>query len=275
MGVNIQVRRKQVANGRKEIHVSTPFDVRYGFWGVVSEVHPEDCTVHIRMDNGQIITGVRVASMEWVTVVTDKPLTGERHLPPVDTYVFCMMPNGEVSSAFVLCSGFTKQSLHADFKIEGDDAKNTHEKVENSGWKNTTDYRTGTKTISNKVEDETISIVVDQETEGEESVIITIHENEFLINKDGIDIKTAGVINITCEKDAGVNVTGNANLKIDQDAIIEANNISIKAAVKTEIKGGQVVLGGAVIPTGKGALCALPACTFTGAPHVGDTTNGA
>lgn len=264
MIMNIQKQHK--AKSDFPLESSTPYDDRYGFWGVVTEVHPEDCTVNILTDTGIEIGGVRVASFEWVTAAKDKHLTGERHLPPIDTYVFCLMPNGEYSSAFVLCSGFAYQAaIHGDFKQEGEDAEKTHEKVDNSGWHFTTDYRTGTKKFENKTDSEpTITLEIDQENEGEEKATLTIHGNTITISKDGIKIET--------EKEVGLQIKGNAEIKVDKDAKIEAQNVTVKSSVKTEIKGGQVVLGGTVTPTGSGALCGIPSCLFTGAPHVGDTT---
>ncbi|MGL4981273.1 MAG: hypothetical protein ACRC4W_00185 [Treponemataceae bacterium] len=249
---------------KKNAQQRNGFDSAYydsiGFWGVVKEVHPESNTVHVRMRNGEILTKVRVASFEWVTVDKKKGfLSGERHLPPVDTFVFCITPNKNNLDAFVLCSGFSLQeSVHDDFKKKGDDGANVWEKVENSGWKTTTDYRTGTKIIQNKKEDGSIKIEVDQESENDEKLKITIHENEITITKDGIDIKTKKSINIKTEK--------------DQE--IKAQNITIESSGKTEIKGSSIVIGGTVTPKGTGALCAIPVCPFSGAPHTGDTSMG-
>ena len=270
----VNIREKHNAPSRTPFNNSTPYDLQFGFWGVVTEVHPEDCTVHVRMANGMELSGVRVASMEWVTVVKDKHLTGERYLPPIDTYVFCIMPNGEYSSAFVLCSGFTRQeAVHADFKQEGEDAANTHEVVENSGWKKTTDYRTGTKKFENKTDsDATITLEIDQEKEDEEKATLKIHGNTITISKDGINIETDKNIGFTVKGDTKIEVSGNTEVKASKDATIEAQNVTVKSSAKTEIKGGQVVLGGTVTPSGKGALCGIPSCLFTGAPHVGDTT---
>ncbi len=100
--------------------------------------------------------------------------------------------------------------------------------------------------------------------EGEEKATLTIHGNTITISKDGIKIET--------EKEVGLQIKGNAEIKVGKDAKIEAQNVTVKSSVKTEIKGGQVVLGGTVTPTGSGALCGIPSCLFTGAPHVGDTT---
>lgn len=274
MSLNINLREKKNAPSSNPYKSTTPYDNQFGFWGVVTEVHPEDCTVHVRTNLGFELSGVRVASMEWVTVKDGKHLTGERHLPPVDTYVFCCMPNGEYSSAFVLCSGFTRQeAVHADFKEEGEDAANIHEKVENGGWHCTTDYRTGTKRFKNKTDsDPTITLEIDQESEGEEKAVLTVHGNVITIAEDGINIKTDKDIGLTVKGNTKIEVSGNAEVKADKDAKVEAQNITVKSSVKTEINGGKVVLGGTVTPTGNGALCGIPSCLFTGAPHVGDTT---
>jgi hypothetical protein len=43
----------------------------------------------------------------------------------------------------------------------------------------------------------------------------------------------------------------------------------------TTLTGGTVTIAGTVSPTGSGALCGIPNCLFTGAPHTGDTSDGA
>ena len=232
--MNISLIRKQQAEGSHPFNKSTPYDKRYGFWGVVREVHPEDCTVHVLTDMGILLTGVRVASAEWVTVEKDKPLTGERHLPPIDTYVFCMMPTGEYTSAFVLCSGFTRQeAVHADFKKKGEDAAMTHEKVDNSRWHYTCDYRTGTKKLDNKVEEPTISIEVDQETDGDEKVTITVHGTVITATKDdGLDITTDKKITLKdkegftyeTEGDASISAEGSVTVKSKKSGTLEFGN---------------------------------------------------
>lgn len=216
--MNIKLIKNQKAESRNAFINTTPLDRRFGFWGVVTEVHPENCTVHVRMDNGNILFGVRVASLEWVTIKKDKHLTGERHLPPVNTYVFCLMPNGETSSAFVLCSGFARQqSVHADFMNEGEDYALTWERVQSSGWYKKTDYRNGTINIKNKTDDEpTICIDANQEDEGDEKVKIIVHGTEINITKDdGINIKTDKNINV--EQEGDLTFTSKGTLQIEAE----------------------------------------------------------
>lgn len=272
--INIFMNKKQSAPQRRPFRTSTPFDHRNGFFGAVTEVHPETNTVHVVTDTGIELMNVEVASQQWVTYKKDgKPqLTGERNLPPVGTYVYCVMPNGTYDDCFVLCSMFSTASIHKDYMADDEDTANTRLCQENGGWLKTTDIRTGTKVIKNKPENETIKIEIDQESEGEEKATITIHGNVVTVSKDGIEIKTDGKVSFTADKDLELNVSGNATIKCDKDASIEAQNVTVKSSVKTEIKGGQVKLAGTVTPTGSGALCGLPSCLFTGAPHVGDTS---
>lgn len=273
-GINIFMNKKQSAPQRTPFRTSTPFDHRNGFFGAVTEVHSENNTVHVVTDTGRELMNIPVASQQWVTYKKDgKPqLTGERNLPPVGTYVYCVMPNGTYDDCFVLCSMFSTASIHKDYMADDEDTANTRLCQENGGWLKTTDIRTGTKVIKNKPEDETIKIEIDQESEGEEKATITIHGNVVTVSKDGIEIKTDGKVSFTADKDLELNVSGNATIKCDKDASIEAQNVTVKSSVKTEIKGGQVKLAGTVTPTGSGALCGLPSCLFTGAPHVGDTS---
>lgn len=276
MGINIILNRRPFATQREQLPNNTPYNKRYGFWGVVTEVHPENCTVHVRMDTGVEVSNIRVASMEWVTIDKDKGfLSGERHLPPINTFVYCMMPTGELSSAFVLCSSFIQNSAeHSAFMKKGADAAATWERLDNSGWHSITDYRTGSVTITNKQQDATIRFNVDQETAGEEFITLSIHDNIITVNKNGMDFKTNGKIDIHIDGDATVKVGGNATTTIIGDANIEANKANIKST-ETTLTGGKVIIGGTVTPTGTGALCGIPFCAYTGAPHIGDTTEGA
>ena len=101
--INIFMNKKQSAPQRTPFRTSTPFDHRNGFFGAVTEVHPETNTVHVVTDTGIELMNVEVASQQWVTYKKDgKPqLTGERNLPPVGTYVYCVMPNGTYDDCFV------------------------------------------------------------------------------------------------------------------------------------------------------------------------------
>lgn len=241
MALNISLQKKKNAPSQNPFKNSSPYDHQMGFWGVVTEVHPEDCTVHVRANLGFELSGVRVASKEWVTVVDGKHLTGERHLPPVDTYVFCLMPTGEYSSAFVLCSGFTRQeAVHADFKQEGEDAANTFEQVENSGWKKTVDYRTGTKKFENKTDsDPTIKIEIDQEDEGDEKATITIHGTTITVDKsNGVNIETDKKITLKDKEGFTYETEGDVSLKSSKTGKLKVgNSVATLGAMISDLLG--------------------------------------
>ena len=278
--INIVLNRNSHFSGSPSIPVPVPpVEKMIGFWGTVTEVHPENCTCRVRMASGYVIANVRVMVQSWVTVDDDKGyLSGERYLPPVDTFVLCVCPEGNLADTVIIGSCFAlSAAVHADFKTNSDDQKeldnaaNTRKIVRNSGWTFETDYRNGTKKIRNAPEegDATISIEVNQGENGEKADggVTTIKAYGTTLSLKEKDNK------ITFETDADVKIEikGNAEIKVDKDAKVEAQNVTVKSSVKTEIKGGQVVIGGTVTPTGKGALCGLPSCLFTGAPHIGDT----
>lgn len=60
----------------------------------------------------------------------------------------------------------------------------------------------------------------------------------------------------------------NGTMKVKALSKIEINSPN------TKLTGGMVEIGGTVAPTGSGALCGIPACIFSGAPHVGSVAAG-
>ncbi|GHT83732.1 hypothetical protein FACS1894137_05660 [Spirochaetia bacterium] len=224
--ISIHVNKKRSIPGQDQLKSESPFDRRSGFFGVVIEVQPKTNTVSIRSDTGRVYTGIRVASPQWVTM-SDKngqtkskdKLTGKRHLPPVNTCIYCLMPTGEPSSAIVLCSIFAYQDPnHSYFKEDSEDAAFTEKLIDNGGWMFTHDMRTGTRRIKNHPVDgkETISLEIDQEEEGKNKTTLTIYENIFEIDEENKKVTA------TIKGDADVGVKGNANLKVDGDIVIES-----------------------------------------------------
>lgn len=87
-------------------------------------------------------------------------------------------------------------------------------------------------------------------------------------------IKAGGNIEITNSADYKQETSGNVQIKASGNCNIEASgNCEVKSP-KVTITGGQCTIKGTVSPTGSGALCGIPACLFTGAPHSGETASG-
>lgn len=204
-----------------------------GFWGTVTEVHPENCTCRVRMSSGYVIANVRVMVQSWVTVDDKKGyLSGERYLPPVDTFVLCVCPEGNLADTVIIGSGFAlSAAVHADFKTDSDDKKeldnaaNTRKIVKNSGWTFETDYRNGSKKIRNAPEEgkATISIEVNQGEDGEKAdggvTTIKVYGTTLtLTEKDNPEIK--------------VETIGNTIFDITEDTIEFSTDAEIKRTVK-------------------------------------------
>jgi len=261
--VNVVIKKTKAIPGQSPMRSETPYDHRYGFYGMVTEVHPKTLTVNVRMDTGREISGVRVASREWVTIDTEKDyLTGERDLPPVDSFVFCLMPSGEPTSALVLCSVFAYQDSMGggitEFKEKSEDAKFIDKRVDSGGWLFTHDKRTGTRRIQNapKIGDETISLEIDQEEKGKEKATITIHGNTFTVDKEnGVQLETDKNVNQKIEGDYEKKVKGKHSVAVDGDYKAEVKGKTDISADKDMSfkckKNGLLELGNTVATLGK------------------------
>jgi hypothetical protein len=230
------------------IPTETPFDKRYGFYGIVTEIHPKRNTVNLRMDTGRDINDVRVASLQWITLDRNKDyLTGQRRLPPLNSYVYCLMPSGEPSSAIILCSVFpTADSNYDAFKEDSPDAAFIDKRIDSGGWKFTHDIRTGTRKIQNSPEDgkETISIEVNQEDKGNEKVTVKIHKNVYSVDKEnGIQIET----DKNMDRKIGVNSTetvkGNKEEKITGKYKLESADTDIESIAPVGLNLGLYKTG--------------------------------
>jgi phage gp45-like len=89
-------------------------------------------------------------------------------------------------------------------------------------------------------------------------------EGKVMINTEG------GDISINARSAGGIQLkTAGGAISVDATG---AGNVTLTGNVKTA--GGSFECGGAVPPTGQGALCAMPYCAFTGAPQSGHKAAG-
>ena len=84
-----------------------------------------------------------------------------------------------------------------------------------------------------------------------------------------------GSLTIETDKDVTVKAGGNITAEAGGDVNIEAKGNATVKSPNTKLTGGIVEVGGTVAPTGQGALCGIPYCVFSGAPHAGKQTTGA
>lgn len=104
-------------------------------------------------------------------------------------------------------------------------------------------------------------ILIKDEADDNVKTTISINENGDVI------MSTEGNINVTSKGNAVVECEGNAEITSKQNCTVTSQN--------TKLTGGIVEIGGTVTPSGQGALCGIPYCPFSGAPHTGNQTQGA
>lgn len=252
--MNIKFNSPVNVPGRPNFSNSNPNDYRVGFWAVVTKQNPENSTVNVLADTGREYNFLKVASYEYVPIQKKKYLTGQRHLPPVNSYVFCLMPEGDPSGAFVLCSGYLATNSSHQEMNDRTNGGNIEKTVKISGWNKEENYNDGSLKIANKTESETISIEVDQKTSGSEKIKITIHGNEIEVTKDsGIKIKTDKKTEVSVNQD--IKVTGN-NIEVSGNGKIEISgksDISIKTTAGVSLESttaGQVSIGNSIASLG-------------------------
>lgn len=182
----------------------SPLDNRYGFWGTVCDVHPENNRVDVLMDIGVVLTGVPVAMFDYVreNKIGDKTFySGKVDLPARESYVFCLAPNGSLTSAFVLCSGIPYGNSFSQKFFSGSDSEKENfpliEKVtDQEGWTITKKKDTGNLYIENV--DQSIKIELCRED-----------DKQVSSKKKGVSINLLGAT-ITVDKDKKITLTGNS-----------------------------------------------------------------
>ena len=84
--------------------------------------------------------------------------------------------------------------------------------------------------------------------------------------------KTEGAFGVESEKDASIKSAANATVEAAEKVTVKGADVSVEGKVK--VTGGSLECNGTASPTGTGCLCALPFCTFTGAPQTGNKAEG-
>lgn len=294
------------AEAKTPMERSNFLDDRIGFWANVESVNSQNNTVDVTADIGILYRNIPVMSREWVNVSDEKDyVTAERDLPPTGARVFVLTPTRTITGAFVLCSGFARgeedtHTLYATSDDEQEEKNNTREKVTQGGWNETEDYANGNKNFVSA--DGNIKFAVNtkenSDKEQKKEVSLVAWENEIHITEEGMTINIPENANLTLniegdnslavkgnyslsvEGDCSISAKGNCDVNSDKNVTVEAkSNCNVKGQnVKVEgnvtVTGGTCKIGGTVAPTGSGALCGIPVCPFTGAPHTGDTSSG-
>lgn len=251
-----------------------PENKRYGFWGVVVDVHSKNNTVDVKQGGGLVLKGIPVACTdEWVCEYKDNYLAGSRNLPPLNARVFVLMPTGTYEEAFVLCSGLSmyekehKNKFMANSDSEEYDKRKTREIVRQGNWKNKYNYNNGSYEIISP--DEKTSFKIDYEDKDNPNISGKIFEDiTFNIknNKEAtfkftdkikteikadekvcteafgskIEIDKDGNIKVTGKKDNKIEIQGDINLKANSKVNIDGSVINLNGSANSSVKAEKL-----------------------------------
>ena len=91
------------------------------------------------------------------------------------------------------------------------------------------------------------------------------------------NIKVSGNSSISVNGNTDISVSGDSTVNVSGKTAITCPEITVTSSSKITLTGGgslETANGGSCSPVGMGGFCALPACAFTGAPHVGNIISG-
>lgn len=251
-----------------------PENKRYGFWGVVVDVHSKNNTVDVKQGGGLVLKGIPVACTdEWVCEYKDNYLAGSRNLPPLNARVFVLMPTGTYEGAFVLCSGLSmyekehKNKFMANSDSEEYDKRKTREIVKQGNWKSKYNYNNGSYEIISP--DKKTSFKIDYEDKDNPNISGKIFEDiTFNIknNKEAIfsftdkikteikadekvcteafgskiEIDKDGNIKVTGKKDNKIEIQGDINLKANSKVNIDGSIINLNGSTNSSVKAEEL-----------------------------------
>jgi len=93
-------------------------------------------------------------------------------------------------------------------------------------------------------------------------------------DKGSVELTSDGTINISSDKDLVLSITGDSTVTSTGNVTVESSASTEIKGVSVKITGGTLQVDGSAAPTGTGAFCALPACLWSGAPHIGNIISG-
>lgn len=113
---------------------------------------------------------------------------------------------------------------------------------------------------------------IDINAEADEKVVIA-GNSEVQISGDS-KVTVDGNSEITVSGDIKINVSGNASVEVSGNCDVKASGSCGIDSPDVKITGASLTVNGTAAPTGSGPFCGIPACIFSGAPHVGNKSSG-
>jgi len=223
------------------------YNNRIGFWGDVSEVNSSTNTCTVISDQGLEFQGIQIATREWINADKNKDyVCCEKNLPTIGSRVFVLVPNNNITSAFVLCSGYPinendTQVLFTKVDENKTDEENQkeiekkniiREKITQSGWYISENYETGNLLFESN--DKTILLEIninkDDENSKEKEILVKVWDNEIKIIPDDKEIKLNILENHFSIKENEFEIENKDNLiQVNSKGVNINNYLSISA----------------------------------------------
>src|SRR4030043_199689 len=146
------IKQVNITKGKKSFEKgSEGQERRYFSWAKVLNRYSEDMTADIKLESGLELHHVAVRSSEWAG--SGSIGYGERDLPPKDSLVLVIFPNGIEDDALILCSAFSLFGSHvtkwkSELMVSGKETEKL--KIDEAECKETTNKSNGDKTIELK-----------------------------------------------------------------------------------------------------------------------------
>lgn len=228
-----------------------------GIWGRVEEVSGPN-HVDVQLENGVVVEYVSVSSQAWVYTSSGRT-SGSKNIPPKGSYVFLIVPGGEIERAFVLTS-MPDQDVKdhtSDLVVEGEERKATD--VTEAGWKTQYDKDTGNFKVTD-LDDSGFELTIDKENGS-----ITIKDwNGNNVTKDSNGITTTDTNgNEVVQDSSGITFT---------DANGNSITLDSTGATVSDINENKITMdtGGITLQTGDASPWVpnvLPTDPLTGTSH--------
>lgn len=222
---------------------------RIGFWGDVIDVNSSNNTCSVVSDQGLEYIDIQVATTEWTNKAENKNFVAcEKNLPPIGARVFVLVPNGNMASAFILCSGYPineteYQTLFTKVDENKSDEENqkeiekkniVREKIKQSGWHEVENYETGNLLYESQKSDIKleINLIKDDDNSQEKQILLKFWDNEIVINPDDKEINLTILNNELKIKEGEITIeSGNNKIELTSDGVDINGYLSVKAKV--------------------------------------------
>lgn len=102
---------------------------------------------------------------------------------------------------------------------------------------------------------------------------LTVGGNSNIEVSGDASVKVSGNTKIESSGNCDVKASGNMNCEASGNMTVKGSNVKVEGSM-VQVTGGNFQANGTAAPSGSGPFCGIPACIFSGVPHVGNIAAG-